>query len=314
MSALLEPFQHEFMQRALLGGALIGFTNGFLGAFVVLRRLALMADALSHSLLPGLVVGVMIFGLAPQGLFLGALVAALAVALGAQLIARSSRLKEDTALGILYTVTFSIGLVLLSFVKVRVSLMHYLFGNILGLANSDLWLAYAVAFITMPLLAALQRTFLLALFEPNVARSQGVRVGALHSLLIVLLVLTMISSLQAVGVILLLGLLLAPAATVYLLCDSFPAMLWGGGIIGAFGSVAGLLLSYSIPNLPSGAAIVLVLGVIFFAAYLFSPRYGVVTGLRGKHRHFHEESLARWPAGGDSKDRTSTESSGTGGR
>jgi len=294
MDWLLEPFRHEFMQRALLGGALIGFTNGFLGAFVVLRRLALMADSLSHSLLPGLVIGVMVFGLAPQGLFLGALVAALFVALGSQMIARSSRLKEDTALGILYTVTFSIGLVLLSFVKVRVSLMHYLFGNIIGLADSDLWVCYAVTLITVPVLAALQRPFLLTLFEPNVARSQGVAVGALNLLLIVLLVLTMVSSLQAVGVILLLGLLLAPAATIYMLCDSFPAMLWGGGLIGLVGSVAGLVLSNRVPNLPSGAAIVLVLGVMFFVAYLFSPRYGII-GRLVRRRHLHEESLARWP-------------------
>ncbi len=295
MHWITEPFHHEFMQRALVGGALIGFANGFLGAFVVLRRLALMADSLSHSLLPGLAIGVMVFGLAPQGLFLGALVAALFVALGAQLISRSSRLKEDTALGILYTVAFSIGLVLLTFVKVRVSLMHYLFGNILGLSNSDLWISYGVALLVVPLLAALQRPFLLTLFEPNVARSQGVRVGILNLLLVVLLVLTMISSLQAVGVILLLGLLVAPAATVYLLCDSFTAMLWGGGFIGMFGSVAGLLVSYHIDNLPSGAGIVLVLGAFFFAAYLFSPRYGVLTRMFRRRRHFHEESLARWP-------------------
>ncbi|MDQ3624941.1 MAG: metal ABC transporter permease, partial [Verrucomicrobiota bacterium] len=113
--------------------------------------------------------------------------------------------------------------------------------------------------------------------------------------LVVLLVLTMISSLQAVGVILLLGLLITPAATVYLLCDSFPAMLWGGGIIGSLGSVTGLLLSDAF-NLPSGAAIVLVLGVLFFLAYLFGPRYGVIPRL-GRRRHFHEESLARWPHG-----------------
>lgn len=298
MDWILEPFRHEFMQRALIGGALIGFTNGFLGAFVVLRRLALMADSLSHSLLPGLAVGVMVFGLAPQGLFLGALVAALFVALGAQLLSRSSRLKEDTALGILYTVAFSIGLVLLSLVKVRVSILHYLFGNILGLSNSDLWISYGIALLVVPVLAALQRPYLLTLFEPNVARSQGVRVGALNLLLMVFLVLTMISSLQAVGVILLLGLLIAPAATVYLLCDRFSAMLWGGGLIGMFGSVAGLLLSYRISNLPSGAAIVLVLGAVFFAAYLFSPRYGVVPRLLRRRRHFHEESLARWPEGG----------------
>ncbi len=294
MNWLIEPFTHEFMLRALVGGALIGFTNGFVGTFVVLRRMALMADSLSHSMLPGLALSVMVFGLAPAGLFGGGLLAALFVALGAQLISRSSRLKEETALAILYTVAFSLGLVLLTFVKVRVSLMHYLFGNILGLSNDDLWISYGVALVTIPLLAALQRPFLVLLFEPAVARSQGVRVGVFNLLLAVVLVVTMVSSLKAVGVILMLGLLIAPAATVYLLCDSFPAMLWGGGAIGMVGSVLGLILSYRISNLPSGAAIVLVLGVIFFLAYLFSPRYGVLRHLR-KRRHFHEESLARWP-------------------
>jgi ABC-type Mn2+/Zn2+ transport system permease subunit len=294
MEWVIEPFRHEFMQRALVAGALIGFTNGFIGTFVVLRRMALMADALSHSLLPGLAIGVMLFGLAPQGLFVGGLAAALLVAVGAQLMSRSSRLKEETSLAILYTIAFSAGLVLLAFVKVRVSLLHYLFGNILGISDADLWLCYGVTLVAVPLLTALQRPYLLLMFEPAIARTQGVRVGALNLLLAVLLVVTMISSLQAVGVILMLGLLIAPAATMYLLCDSFPAMLWGGGIIGLVGSVIGLLLSYRVNNLPSGAAIVLVLGAIFFAAYLFSPRYGVLRHLF-RRKHFHEESLARWP-------------------
>jgi len=300
MNWLLEPFTHEFMQRALVGGALIGFTNGFLGAFVVLRRLALMADSLSHSMLPGLALGVMIFGLTLPALSVGGLVAALFVALGAQLIARGSRLKEDTALAILYTLAVSLGLVLLTFVKVRVPLNHYLFGNILGLSNGDLWLSYGVALIGIPLLIALQRPYLLLLFEPAIARSQGVRANALNLLLIVLLVLTMVASVQAVGVILMLGLLIAPAATVYLLCDSFPAMLWGGGVLGAIGSVLGLVLSYSLSNLPSGAAIVFVLGAFFMAAWIFSPRYGVLRHFR-RARHFHEESLARWPGGEEHK-------------
>jgi ABC-type Mn2+/Zn2+ transport system permease subunit len=293
MEWITEPFQHEFMQRALVGGALVGFANGFVGTFVVLRRMALMADSLSHSLLPGLAVGVMCFGLAPWGLFAGGLAAALLVALGAQLLSRSSRLKEDTALAILYTVAFSLGLVLLSFVKVRVSLMHYLFGNILGVSDSDLWLSYGVTLVAVPLLAALQRPYLLLLFEPAVARSQGVRTGLLNVVLAVVLVVTMISSLHAVGVILMLGLLIAPAATMYLLCDSFSAMLWGGAAIGAVGSVMGLMLSYRFSNLPSGAAIVLVLGGGCLLAYLLSPRYGLWRLLR-PGRHFHEESLARW--------------------
>ena len=285
----------QFMQRALVGGALLGFLNGFLGAFVVLRRLALMADSLSHSMLPGLALGVMwAGGLSVTALFVGGLFAALFVALGATLIARSSRLKEDTALAILYTVAVSLGLVLLSLVKSRVSLNHYLFGNILGLDDADLWLAYGLTLLAIPLLAALQRPYLLVLFEPQVARSQGLRVGALNLLLIVLLVLVMVASVRAVGVILMLGLLIAPAATIYLCSDSFPAMLWGGGIVGALGSVAGLIVSYRLENLPSGASIVLVLGAVFVLTWIFSPRYGVLRRWR-KARHYHEESLARWP-------------------
>ncbi|HEV7866742.1 MAG TPA: metal ABC transporter permease, partial [Chthoniobacteraceae bacterium] len=214
------------------------------------------------------------------------------VALGAQLLARSSRLKEDTALGFLYTVAFSLGVVMISFVKVRVSLMHYLFGNILALSNTDLWLAYVISLVVVPLLAALQRPLLLTLFDPTVALSQGIRVNALNLILMLCLVLTMIASLQAVGVILLLGLLIAPAATIYLLCDSYPAMLWGGGFLGMFGSCVGLLIADRF-DLPSGACIVLVLGACFFLAYLFSPRYGLIRRWR-RPRHFHEESLARW--------------------
>ncbi|HSI13333.1 MAG TPA: metal ABC transporter permease [Chthoniobacter sp.] len=295
MDWLTEPLHHEFVRRAMIGGMLIGFTNGFLGAFVVLRRLALMADSLSHSLLPGLAIALMLFGLAPVGLFFGALVAALIVALGAQLASRTSRLKEDTALGALYTVAFSTGVVLIGFVKVRVSLLHYLLGNILGLSNSDLWIIYGISLVVVPLLAALQRPLLLTLFDPSVAASQGIRVNLLNLILMISLVLTMIASLQAIGVIMLLGLLIIPAATVYLLCDSYPAMLWGGGAIGLFGSCAGLLLSSRL-NLPSGACIVLVLGVILLAAYLFSPRYGLFRRLRPA-RHLHDESLARWPDG-----------------
>jgi len=293
MDWLFKSLQHDFMQRSLVACVLIGFTNGFLGAFVVLRRLALMADSLSHSLLPGLAVGLILFGLAPAGLFFGALVAALIVALGAQLLAKGSRIKEDTALGILYTVAFSVGIVIISKVKVRVSLLHYLFGNILGVSNSDLWVIYGISLVIIPLLVGLQRPLMLTLFDPSVAKSQGVRVTALNLVLMISLVLSMIASLQAVGVILLLGLLISPAATMYLLCDSYPMMLWGGGLLGMIGSCLGLLLSDWF-NLPSGACIVLVLGFFFCLAYLFSPRYGLLPKLT-KRRHFHDQSLARWP-------------------
>ena len=149
------------------------------------------------------------------------------------------------------------------------------------------------ALVVVPGLLLLQRPMVLTLFDPAVARSQGVRVGALNFVLIVASVLTMISSAQSVGVILMLGLLVTPAATMYLLTDNFTKMLWGGGVLGCIGSVAGLVVSYKFDGIPSGAAIVLVLGAVFILAWLFGPRYGLLARLR-KSRHFHEESLQRW--------------------
>ncbi len=289
------------MRRALVGGALIGFTNGFLGTFIVLRRMSLMADALSHSMLPGLALGLLVAGgLSASGLFLGGITAAFLVALGAMLLARTSRLKEDASLAILYTVAFSAGVVLLQFVPTPVDLKHWLFGDILGIGDADLWIAYGVTLAVVPGLLLVLRPLVLTLFDPMVARSQGVKVDLLHVLLIAASVLAMISSAQAVGVILMLGLLVAPAATLYLLTDNFSTMLWGGAALGTAGSVLGLLLSYRFEKVPSGAAIVLVLGVCFFAAWAFGPRYGLLARLR-KRRHFHEESLSRWDHGHEDK-------------
>ncbi len=297
MNFFHELWSHEFMRRALAGGALIGFTNGFLGSFIVLRRMSLMADALSHSMLPGLAIGLMLFGLHPGGLFLGGIIAAFLVAMGAMLLARASRLKEDASLAILYTVAFSVGVVLLQFVPTSVDLKHYLFGNILGLGNADLWIAYGVTLAVVPGLLLLLRPLVLTLFDPTVARSQGVKVDALQVVLIGASVLAMISSAQSVGVVLMLGLLVTPAATLYLLTDDFRTMLWGGAALGSVGSELGLLLSYRIEKIPSGAAIVLVLGACFLGAWAFGPRYGLLARLR-KRRHFHEESLSRWEQGG----------------
>jgi ABC-type Mn2+/Zn2+ transport system permease subunit len=301
MNFLHDLWSHEFMRRALVGGALIGFTNGFLGTFIVLRRMSLMADALSHSMLPGLALGLLVAGgLSASGLFLGGITAAFLVALGAMLLARTSRLKEDASLAILYTVAFSAGVVLLQFVPTPVDLKHWLFGDILGIGDADLWIAYGVTLAVVPGLLLVLRPLVLTLFDPMVARSQGVKVDALHVLLIAASVLAMISSAQAVGVILMLGLLVAPAATLYLLTDNFSTMLWGGAALGTAGSVLGLVLSYRFEKVPSGAAIVLVLGVCFLAAWAFGPRYGLLARLR-KRRHFHEESLSRWEHGQEHK-------------
>ncbi len=292
MNWLLEPFHFEFMQKALLGCLIIGFTNGYLSAFIVLRRSALLADALSHSLLPGVAIGVIFWGLRPVGLFVGALVAALLVVLGGKLISRSSRLKDDTSVGALYIMSFAIGVILLKYAPVRVDLGHFLFGNVLGLSNVDIWLTYSLSSLVLLILSLVQRQLLLVLFDPSVAISLGIRVAWFDYLLIALIVTAMISSLQSIGIVLSLGLLILPAATVYLLSDSFAAMIWGGAGLGAGGAVAGLFLSYW-ADIPSGPAIVMVLGVVFLCAYLFGSKYGVVAKLFRKN-HLHDESLRRW--------------------
>ncbi len=209
------------------------------------------------------------------------------------MISRSSRVKEDTALAIFTNRWhFPAGLVLLSHVPVHVEIGHYLFGNLLGVSDSDLWTAYGISAVTISALVILQRPLFLMLFDQSVAATQGVNVILLNYVLISLLVLAMISSLQAVGVILALGLLVTPAATVYLLSDSCTALFWGGGLIGLFGSCTGLYLSYYL-RLPAGACIVLFLGLLFCLAYVFSPKYGLIRRFM-KRGHMHKESLARW--------------------
>ena len=289
---LLEPFQYEFMRRALLACVMIGFTNGFLGGYVVLRRLALMADALSHSLLPGLALAAVFVGLSTGGLLLGGLVAAAFVALGGAMISRISRIKDETAIASLYIVAFALGVLLIKYARVRISLDHFLFGNILGIGDSDLWISFGISAVILVSLTAIQRPLLLAMFDPTVAASLGVRVDFLLVALVGFIVLAMISSLQAVGVLLSLGLLVLPAATLYLLTDRYPVMLWGGALLGTIGAVAGLLLSYH-ANLPAGPAIVLLLGACFVGACLFSPKYGALARHLRKS-HLHEESLRRW--------------------
>jgi zinc/manganese transport system permease protein len=292
LHTLTEPFSYAFMQRALLSCALIGFTNGFLGTFVILRRQALLTDALSHSLLPGLAVAAILVGLSPGGLLLGGLLAALLVALGGQLIARNSRLKDETAVAALYIIAFALGILLLRYARVKVDLVHFLFGNILGVGDGDLLISYGAALLTLGILVPLQRPVLLTLFDTSVARASGIRTGWIEAGLLALIVLALVASLQAVGVLLSLGLLILPAATAYLMTDSFSRMLWGSAFLGLVGAVAGLLLSF-LANIPSGPCIVLVLALFLSAAYLFSPRHGVlIRFFRG--RHLHEESLQRW--------------------
>lgn len=266
---------NPFYQRALATACFIGFANGFFSGFVVLQRNGLSVSALSHTMLPGIALGIFLTGALSQwNAFLGALFAALLVGLGSVLVARGKRVEQGTALAVLYTASFAAGIALLPKLDTRQELEHWLFGDIIAVGNADIWIAFGIGAFTLLITNLLMRPILVTLFEPNVAAAQGVPVRFIQYLVFGLLVLALVSSLQAVGCVLSVGLLVTPAATVSLLTDKTSALFWGGGLIGGGGSVVAVLLSGKLGISP-GPAIVIVLGLLFVAAYLFSPKYGL---------------------------------------
>ena len=278
---MFEPFTDPFFQRALLAGLLIGFTNGFFSGFVVLRRTALSVSALSHTMLPGIALGIFVTGALTQAnAFIGALAAALLVGLGSVVVSRSSRVAQGTALAILYTSAFALGVAVLPMLETgNRELEHWLFGDIRLVGSTDLWLAFGIGCVILLVSNIFFRPLLLTLFESNVAAAQGVPVRAMNYLLFGLLILALVTSLQAVGCVLSVGLLVAPAATLSLLTNRTPVLFWGGGVLGAVGSVSALLLAYW-ANISAGPAIVIVLGALFLLAFLLSPKYGLLPQLR----------------------------------
>ncbi len=267
---------NPFYQRALATAALIGFANGFFSGIVVLRRTALSVSALSHTMLPGIALAIFLTGaLSRWNAFIGALLAALLVGLGSVTVARGNRVGQGTALAVLYTAAFAAGIALLPLLDTRQELEHWLFGDIIAVGNADIWTAFGIGAFTIIATNLLMRPILLTLFEPNVAAAQGVPVRFIQYLVHALLVLALVSSLQAVGCVLSVGLLVTPAATVSLLTDRTSALFWGGGLIGGVASVAAVAISGKFGIAP-GPAIVMLLGLLFVAAYIFSPKYGLI--------------------------------------
>ncbi|MEY3395702.1 MAG: hypothetical protein RL346_1938 [Verrucomicrobiota bacterium] len=270
-----ELIHSPFYQRALGAAAFIGFTNGFFSGFVVLRRNALSVSALSHTMLPGIALGILLTGYLSQwNAFIGALFAALLVGLGSVAVARGKRIAEGTSLAVLYTAAFAAGVAILPKLETRTELEHWLFGDILAIGNSDLWIVYSVGALILIASNTMMRPLLLTLFEPNVAAAQGVPTRAMQYLLFMMLVMALVSSLQAVGCVLTVGLLVTPAATVSLLTDKTSALFWGGGLIGGLGSVSAVIISAYL-GIATGPSIVILLGILFILAYLFSPKYGL---------------------------------------
>jgi ABC-type Mn2+/Zn2+ transport system permease subunit len=272
MIDLLVPFQYAFMQRGLLVSVMVGVLCAVVGCYVVLRGMAFLGDALAHGILPGVAIAYLLQG----NLLIGALAAAVAVALGIGFVSRQGTIKEDTAIGILFAAALSLGVALISSIRsYAVDLTHILFGNVLGVSDGDLVLTAALGAGVLLAVLVFYKPFLVISFDPVLAATLRLPVERLRYLMLILLALTIVVSLQTVGVGLVAAMLVTPAAAAYLLTRRLPAMMAVSAGIGALSSLAGLYLSYTL-NVASGAAVVLVATFLFLLAFLFAPGRGVV--------------------------------------
>jgi len=259
--ALLEPFRHSFMVEAMLAGAAIAAVCAVLSCYLVLKGWSLMGDAISHAVLPGLVLAA-IFGLP---LALGAFVSGLFCAVSAGFIKANSRIKEDTVLGVVFTGLFAFGLVLFTKLQVDIHLDKVLFGNILGLLPGDLHATLITSAVVLVVVVALRRDLLLFCFDPAQARAIGLRTGLLYYLLLSLLAVTIVVSLKAVGILLVVAMLVTPGCVGFLLTARFGKMLCVAVACAVGSSLLGIYLSFFL-NASPAACIVLVQVLVFFAA------------------------------------------------
>jgi ABC-type Mn2+/Zn2+ transport system permease subunit len=260
------------MQRGLLASAMVGVLCAVVGCYVVLRSMAFLGDAMAHSILPGVAVAYLL----KIDLLIGALVAAIGVALGIGIISRRGNIKEDTAIGILFAAALSLGVALISTIKTySVDLTHVLFGNVLGVSETDIWITAILGLIVLVTIGLFFKEFLVISFDPVLAATIRLPAELLRHLMLVLIALTIVVSLQTVGVGLVAAMLVTPAATAFLLTRRLPTMMLLAALIGAFSSIAGLYISFYI-NVASGAVVVLTASAIFLIVFIFAPQQGLL--------------------------------------
>ncbi|WP_282203022.1 anchored repeat-type ABC transporter permease subunit [Kitasatospora fiedleri] len=276
LAFLTDPWQHVFMQRALLVAAMSGVVAGVVGSHVVLRGMAFIGDAVSHAVFPGVAIAFVLH----TSLVLGGAVAGLATALAVAVFSQNRRLKEDSVIGVFFAAAFGLGIVVLSTAPgYSGSLESFLFGQILGISDGDV-LTVAVAGTVLVAVALLLHKELVAVsLDRETARAAGLPVLLLDAVLYALVTVTVVISLQAVGNVLVLALLITPASCARLLTDRIGVMMVLAPAIGAGSSLTGLYLSYA-GNLAAGGLIVLVATAVFLLCWTFAPRHGLLAGLR----------------------------------
>ncbi|HFD40179.1 MAG TPA: metal ABC transporter permease [Anaerolineae bacterium] len=263
LELLSQPMRYPFMVQGLLASLMVGTLCAVVGTYIVLRGMAFFGDALAHAILPGIAIAYLL----GVNLLWGALVMGLLTALGIGSLSRRGRVREDTAIGIIFAASFALGVALLSTVQsYSVDLTHILFGNVLGVSAADLWLTAALGLGVLLTVILLYKELLVVSFDPILAATLRLPLDALNYLLLALIALTVVVSLQTVGVALMMAMLVTPAATAYLLTRRLWQMMVVGAVIGAVSSVAGLYLSFYV-NVASGAAVVLVCTLFFVLAF-----------------------------------------------
>lgn len=279
LELLIEPLRYPFMVRGLLASVMVGTLCAVVGTYVVLRGMAFFGDALAHAILPGVAIAYLL----GANLFWGALVMGLVTAIGIGYLSRRGEVKEDTAIGVIFAASFALGVALLSTVHTySVDLTHILFGDVLGVSATDLWLTAGVGGLVLLAVVLLYKELLVISFDAILAATLRLPLNLLHYTLLVLIALTIVVSLQTVGVALMVAMLVTPAATAYLLTRRLWHMMIVGAAIGAISAVAGLYISFYV-NMASGAAVVLTCTALFVLAFLIAPQRGALWGsLRGR--------------------------------
>jgi len=272
---LLEPLQFGFMQRGLLAAVLVAAVCGILGSFVVLKGLAFIGDALAHASFGGVALAFVL----GANIYLGAFVFALATAFGIGAVSRRGRVSFDTAIGVLFSGTFALGILIISRVdRYTTDLFAYLFGDVLSITEEDLWTIAALGLVVLALVAAFYRQLLFAAFDPTVAAASGIPARFLEFLLLALLGVTIVTAIQAVGIIMVVALLVTPSATAYLFASRFHHMILASVAVGSFSALLGIYLSYYL-DLASGAAIILVATALFFVTLALTGHMRKLSGI-----------------------------------
>lgn len=263
--------EYNFLQTALITSVLVGVMSGLIGSFIILRGMALMGDAISHAVLPGVAVAYML-GI---NIILGASLFGILAAMLIGLVASHSKLKNDTAIGIVFSAFYALGFILIAAAESATNLHHILFGNVLAVSDSDLITTTCILIVVILFITLFYKELLINSFDETFAKTYGLNTQFIHYGLMLMLTLVTVSALQTVGIILVVAMLITPAATAFLWTDRLHWMLVFSAIIGAVSAIVGLFLSYTL-NWASGPSIVLVSALVFGLSFLSSPKQGLI--------------------------------------